>query len=61
MAWVPTPVAEVRGDNEKVGGVCQVLAEQFPIFQFPGLAQGSHKHGDDAKLVFVAENSRVWN
>lgn len=49
-----TPVAKVRWDNEKVGRVCQVLAEQLPIFKFLILTQGTHKHRDDAKLVFVA-------
>lgn len=47
-------MAKVGGDNEKVGRVCQVLAEQLPIFKFFILAQGTYKHGDDAKFVFVA-------
>lgn len=53
----PTPVAEVRRDNEKVGRVCQVLAEQPPIFLLLRLTQGAHKHRDDAKLIFVAATS----
>ena len=47
-------MAKVGGDNEKVGRVCQVLAEQLPIFKFLILTQGTYKHGDDAKFVFVA-------
>lgn len=54
---VPTPVAEVRRDNEKVGRVGQVLAEQLPIFLLLRLTQGTHEHRDDAKLVFVAGTS----
>lgn len=57
---VPTPVAEVGWDNEKVGRVCQVFAEQLPIFLFLGLTQGAHKHRNDAKLVFVAATSDYW-
>lgn len=54
----PTPVAKVRRDDEEVGWVCQILAEQFSILLFLTLTQGSHEHGDDAKLVFVAAQDR---
>lgn len=54
---VPTPVAEVRGDNEEVGRVCQILAEQLPVLLFLRFTQRTHKHRDDAKLVFVAATS----
>lgn len=54
-----TPVAEVGWDNEKVGRVCEVLAEQLPVLLFLGLAQSAYKHGHDAELIFVAEKN--WN
>lgn len=49
-----TPVAEVRRDDEEVGRVCQVFAEQLPVLLFFRLTQRAHKHRDDAELVFVA-------
>lgn len=57
---IPTPVAEVRWDNEEVGRVCQILAEQLPIFLFLRFTQRTHKDRDDAKLVFVAAIWDYW-
>lgn len=57
---VHTPMAEVRWDDEKVRRVCQVFAEQFPIFLFFWLTKRTHQHRHDAKLVFVAATSDYW-
>ena len=54
MEAVPTPVAEVRWDDEQIRGICQVLAEQCSVLLFLRLAQCAHQHRDDAKLIFVA-------
>lgn len=53
-------MAEVRGDNEEVGRVCQVLAEQFPIFVLLIFTQSSHEDGDDTKVVFTAAESHQF-
>lgn len=54
---VPTPVAEVRRDYEKVRRICQVFAEQPPIFLLLRLTQSTHKHRNNAELIFVAAKS----
>lgn len=47
-------MAEVGRDNEKVGRVRQVFAEQFPIFVLLVFAQSAHEDGDDAEVVLTA-------
>lgn len=49
-----TPVTKVRRDDEKVGRVRQVFAEQFPIFMLLVFTQSAHEDGDDTKVVFTA-------
>lgn len=53
----PTPVTKVGRDDEEVGRVCQVFAEQFPIFVLLVFAQSAHEDGDDTKVVFTAAKS----
>lgn len=52
-----TPVTKVGRDDEKVGRVCQVFAEQFPIFVLLVFTQSAHEDGDDTKVVFTAAKS----
>lgn len=52
-----TPVTKVGGDDKKVGRVCQVFAEQFPIFVLLVFTQSTHEDGDDTKVVFTAAKS----
>lgn len=52
-----TPVTKVGRDNEKVGRVCQVFAQQFPIFVLLVFTQSAHKDGDDTKVVFTTAKS----
>lgn len=49
-----TPVTKVGRDDEKVGRVRQVFAEQLPIFMLLVFAQSAHEDGDDTKVVFTA-------
>lgn len=52
-----TPVAKVGRDDKKVGRVCQVFAQQFPIFVLLVFTQSAHEDGDDTKVVFTAAKS----
>lgn len=49
-----TPVAEVRGDDEKIRRVSQVFAKQLAIFLLFRFTQSSHQYWDDAELIFMA-------
>ncbi len=52
--WTQTPVAEVRGDDEKIRRVSQVFAKQLAIFLLFRFTQSSHQYRDDAELIFMA-------
>lgn len=52
-----TPVTKVGRDDEKVGRVGQVFAEQLPILVLLVFTQSAHQDGDDTEVVFTAATS----
>lgn len=50
-------MTKVGGDDEQVGRVGQVLAEQLPVFVLLVFTQSAHQDGHDAEVVFTAAKS----
>ena len=53
-----TPVAEIRGDDKEVLGICQVLAEELTIHLLSLRHQGAHEDRHYGELTLFAVRGR---